>query len=138
MASGGEECDPKCSNVSVGTRCPAVQGRSREGAYLIHLESLIERPWRACEGDGGLKRPQPLAGRVRRLVRYGNIAQVIHMVFHQLGVGRLPHAPVRSLDIPVLRPHWERGKKKHLGPHVCLNEYSGMQGSPHKIQNELT
>ena len=94
MASGGEEYDSKCSNVSVGTWRREVQGRSTEGAYPIHLESLIERPWRACEGDGGLKRPQPLAGRVRRLVHYGNIAQLIHMVFHQLGVGRLPHAPV--------------------------------------------
>ena len=83
MASGGEECDPKCSNVSVGTRCPAVQGRSREGAYLIHLESLIERLRRACEGDGVLKRPQPLTGRVRRRVRYGNIAQVIDTGLHR-------------------------------------------------------
>ena len=80
MASGGEECDPKCSNATVGKRCRTVPGRSTEVAYLIHLESLIERLWRACEGDGGLKRPQPLARRVRRLVRYGNIAQVIHMV----------------------------------------------------------
>ena len=91
MASGGEEYDPECSNASVGTWRRELQGRSTEGAYLIHLESFIERPWRACEGDRGLKRPQPLAGRVRRLVRYGNIAQVIHMVFHQLNVGRLPH-----------------------------------------------
>ena len=119
--------------------------------HRLQTKGPISAILRACEGDGGLKRPQPLKGRVRRLVRYGNIAQVIHMVFHQLGVGRLPHAPVRSLDIPVLRPHWGRGKKKHLGPHVCLNEYSKtlktavlrphwerMQGSPHKIQNELT
>ena len=67
-----------------------ASGRSTGGAELIHLATLIERPWCACEGDGVFKRHQPLQGRVQKLVRHGNIAHVIHMLFHQLGEGRLP------------------------------------------------
>ena len=75
------------NNAIQNARTPPLLGRSLEGA--INLESLIEWLWGACEGDGGSKRPQPLTGRVRRRVRYGNIAQVIDTGLHRcLRLGR--------------------------------------------------
>ena len=84
-----------------------ASGRSTEGAYLIYLETLIERPWRACEGDGVFKLHQPLQGSVRKLVRHGNIAHVIYMLFISWAKSDFPMVFVSK---------WERILKASFSP----------------------